>query len=138
MFTTTRLAVAEVVVSLDCGEIRLGEPKKENIGWCSFEKQVWFRKEEIINRLKTMKLPAGKQIDDFIEEFCPHLKECSYSWEYEYSNHFLTAKACQEHIDRNDYHSNKPVTYLNHAWRNPEMELVSEFLCGLVGKKMHT
>lgn len=77
-------------------------------------------------------------IDDFIEEICLDLRKCSYSWEYIYDNHFLTAKACQEHIDKNDYHYNQPVTYLNHAWRNPEMELVSEFLCGLVGKKMNT
>lgn len=76
--------------------------------------------------------------DDFIDNNCPELKECSYSWEYEYQNHFLTAKACKEHIEKNHYHYNDPVDYLNHAWRNPEMELVSEFLCGLVGKKMHT
>tara|TARA_R110002012_G_C11639193_1_gene610476 strand:+ start:1925 stop:2413 length:489 start_codon:yes stop_codon:yes gene_type:complete len=56
---------------------------------------------------------------------------------YEYKNCFFTAKACQEHIDANDYHYNKPVNYLNSGWRNPEMELVQEFLCGLVGKKMH-
>ena len=53
-------------------------------------------------------------------------------------NMFFTAKACQEHIDSNRYHYNKPVVFLNHAWRNPEMELVSIFLCGLVGKPMHT
>lgn len=74
----------------------------------------------------------------WIEEHCPDLKECSYTWEYVYHNHFLTAKACQEHIRLNHYHYNEPKDYLNHAWRNPEMELVSEFLCGLVGKKMHT
>jgi hypothetical protein len=66
------------------------------------------------------------------------LKPCSYSYEPVYHNHFLTAKGCKEHIQRNGYHYNDPVDYLNHAWRNPEMELVSEFLCSLVGKKMHT
>lgn len=55
-----------------------------------------------------------------------------------YQNTFLTSKACQEHIDKNHYHYNEPTVYLNSAWRNPEMELVSTFLCGLVGKKMHT
>ena len=54
-----------------------------------------------------------------------------------YQNCFFTAKACQEHIDANDYHYSKPINYLNHGFRNPEMELVQEFLCGLVGKKMH-
>lgn len=54
-----------------------------------------------------------------------------------YQNCFFTSKACQEHIDSNSYHYNNPVNYLNSGWRNPEMELVQEFLCGLVGKKMH-
>lgn len=77
-------------------------------------------------------------IDEFIEAFCPDLKECSVSEEHEYSNCFFTAKACKEHIKSNRYHYRAPVDYLNHAWRNPEMDLVSEFLYGLVGKKMHT
>ena len=54
-----------------------------------------------------------------------------------YQNTFFTAKACDEHIKSNHYHYNEPVCYLNHAYRNPEMELVSEFLCSLVGKKQH-
>jgi hypothetical protein len=57
---------------------------------------------------------------------------------YEYKNIFLTAKACQEHIDKNHYHYNDATVYLNHAWRNPEMELVSKFLCELTGGKLHT
>ena len=77
-------------------------------------------------------------LDEFIDENCPDLRKCSYSWEYEYQNCFLTAKACKEHIESNHYHYNEPVDYLNHAWRNPEMELVSEFLCNLVGKPMYT
>jgi hypothetical protein len=76
-------------------------------------------------------------ISDFIEDFT-ELKACSVSEEPEYSNCFFTAKACKEHIMRNGYHYRSPVDYLNHAWRNPEMDLVSEFLCQLVGKKMHT
>ena len=54
-----------------------------------------------------------------------------------YQNAFLTAKGCQEHIKRNSYHYNQPVDYLSHAFRNPEIELVSKFLCGLVGKQIH-
>ena len=76
-------------------------------------------------------------IEDYIEENCPDLKECSYSWEYEYQNSFLTEKACKKHIELNHYHYNQPVDYLNHAWRNPEMELIAKFLCSLVGKQIH-
>ena len=35
------------------------------------------------------------------------------------------------------YHANADV-YLNHAWRNPEADLLSEFICGLVGKGVYT
>lgn len=78
-------------------------------------------------------------LPDWIEENCPDLKECSYSMEPVYINSFLTANAAQEHLDRNYYHYHKNATvYLNHAWRNPEAELVTEFLCNLVGKPVHT
>lgn len=78
-------------------------------------------------------------LPDWIEENCPDLKECSYSLEPFYVNSFLTAKCAQEHLDLNYYHyHSKADVYLNHAWRNPESELVSEFLCDLVGKKIHT
>ena len=105
-------------------------------------------KEDFISYLKNSDIDIPEHFDDiwdndfdcddFIDNHCPELRECTYDWEYEYKNHFFTAKACKEHIESNHYHYNDPVDYLNHAWRNPEMELVSEFLCSLVGKKMHT
>jgi hypothetical protein len=78
-------------------------------------------------------------LKDWLEEHVPDLEEYSYSLEPEYTNCFLTAKAAQEHLDKNHYHYHKDAdVYLNHAWRNPEADLVSEFLCGLVGKSLHT
>lgn len=78
-------------------------------------------------------------LPDWIEENCTDLKECTYSMEPVYTNSFLTAKAAQEHLDRNYYHYHKNAdVYLNHAWRNPEAELVSEFLLNLIGKKLYT
>jgi len=78
-------------------------------------------------------------LKDWLEENVPDLEEYSYSLEAEYTNCFLTAKAAQEHLDRNHYHYHKEAdVYLNHAWRNPEADLVSGFLCGLVGKSLHT
>jgi hypothetical protein len=78
-------------------------------------------------------------LDYWVMENCPDLKECSYSFEPVYVNAFLTAKAAQEHLDKNyyHYHANADV-YLNHAWRNPQAVLVTEFICGLVGKEMYT
>lgn len=76
------------------------------------------------------------EVEDYLEE--RDFRKVAVTTEESYQNTFLTAKACQEHIDANHYHYNEPRVYLNSAWRNPEMELVSTFLCGLVGKKMHT
>jgi hypothetical protein len=78
-------------------------------------------------------------LPDWIDDHAPDLQQYSYSLVPEYSNSFLTAKAAQEHLDRNHYHYHKKAdVYLNHSWRNPEADLVSEFLCGLVGKSLHT
>jgi hypothetical protein len=53
-----------------------------------------------------------------------------------YSNAFFTSKACDEHIRINRHNLHQPINYLNHAFRNPEMELVSKFLCELTGGKL--
>lgn len=76
-------------------------------------------------------------LDNFMKENCSDLQECTYSYEYIYTNTFFTATACQEHIDENRHHYKNPVVYLNHAWRNPEMDLVSKFLCGIINKEPH-
>ena len=54
-----------------------------------------------------------------------------------YENCFFTEKACELHIKQNKHNLNKPVSYLNHAFRNPEMELVMKFLCELNGGETH-
>ena len=64
--------------------------------------------------------------EEWLEE--KGLIQSSYSYRSEYRNAFLTAKACKEHIASNHYHYNEPVDYLNCAWRNPEMDLISQFL----------
>ena len=100
------------------------------------EYEIEYKKEEI-EELWHNDRDFG--LPDWIEENCPDLKECTYSMEPFYVNSFLTAKAAQEHLDRNYYHYHKDATvYLNHAWRNPEAEVVTEFLCNLVGKPVHT
>lgn len=98
---------------------------------------------EIVHDTKEIKELWENDFDfglpDWIEENCPGLKECSYSMEPVYVNSFLTEKAAQEHLDKNYYHYHKNAdVYLNHAWRNPEAEIITEFLCGLINKKMYT
>lgn len=78
------------------------------------------------------------ELQDWIEDNVKDLAECSYSMEPVYINSFLTAKAAQEHLDSNNYHYHRDAdVYLNYAWRNPEAELVSEFLCSLVNKSLY-
>jgi hypothetical protein len=78
-------------------------------------------------------------LDDWVDENLPELKKTSYSMSPVYKNAFLTAKAAEEHLKSNHYHYHKNAdVYLNYAWRNPEAELVSEFLMGLIGKTLYT
>jgi hypothetical protein len=60
-----------------------------------------------------------------------------YDYKDVYKNCFLTEKACKTHIESNKHHYNEPVDYLSYAFRNPELEKVYEFLCGLTGGKIH-
>lgn len=77
-------------------------------------------------------------LQDWIEENCKGLAKCSYSMEPVYKNAFLTAKAAQAHLDSNYYHYHSDADiYLNHAWRNPEAELVTEFLLSIINKEPH-
>ena len=78
-------------------------------------------------------------LEEFFLEKQIDLKECSYSFEPFFINAFFTAKSAEEHLRLNHYHYHKNAdVYLSHGWRNPEMEMVSTFLCNLVGKEMHT
>lgn len=52
----------------------------------------------------------------------------NYDYKHFYQNAFLTAKACKEHIRLNHYHYREPVDYLTHCFRNPELEMVLNFL----------
>ena len=71
----------------------------------------------------------GEEVDEDAED----ARSYQVTTEQRYQNTFFTAKACDEHIRLNHYHYKSPVCYLNHAWRNPEMDLVSKFLCELSG-----
>ncbi len=41
---------------------------------------------------------------------------------------FLTKRECEEHIERNHYHYNKPHSYAMTAWRSPQVEKLYEIL----------
>lgn len=49
--------------------------------------------------------------------------------EYETKRVFLTKKAADDHLKANYYHySSKARIYVDHAWRDPEMELVHKLI----------
>lgn len=56
---------------------------------------------------------------------------------HEYSNCFFTSKACDEHIRINGHNLHKPINYLNHAYRNVEIDTLLKFLCELNGGETH-
>lgn len=47
---------------------------------------------------------------------------------YQFSNAFLTEKSILKHIECNGHHYEKPKTFLQYAYRNPDMETIFEFL----------
>lgn len=73
--------------------------------------------------------------EEILEEIGYH--KIYYEMKDKYENAFLTSKACDAHIKANGYHYNTPVNYLTHSFRNPELEMLIKFLCGLTGKEIH-
>lgn len=73
-------------------------------------------------------------IEDVMEE---NYRKVNIDTEKVYANAFLTEKACKQHIAANKHHYSNPQDFLTHAFRNPELEKVMEFLCGITNGKIH-
>lgn len=87
--------------------------------------------------IPTSEVPTGRyEREKLLEE--AGYSEVSYDIRYNLQNAFLTSKACDEHIRLNNYHYDTPINYLSHSFRNPEMEKLMTFICGLTGKEIHT
>ncbi len=79
---------------------------------------------------------SEEDLEELMEQHNYH--KIYYNYQDVFRNAFFTAKACKEHIESNKHHYNENVkNSLNHTFRNPEMRLVMEFLCGLTGRKLH-
>jgi hypothetical protein len=121
-------------ILLDRGNCIEIETVEELIDYIN-DSEVEFNEKEIREMWED---DSNSDLSDWIEDHAPDLEHHSYSLAPEYSNCFLTAKAAQAHLDANYYHYHKNAdVYLKHAWRNPEADVISTFLCGLVGKEMH-
>lgn len=64
-------------------------------------------------------------IDEILEE---NYRKVNVDIKHKYSNCFFTFKAYQEHISRNGHNLSNPQSYLFHAYRNREMEMLFRFL----------
>jgi len=125
----------DVSIFLDRGYGIEIETEEELIDYLT-ENEIEFNEDEIRDMWVNDK---NFGLLDWIDDYAPDLQQHSYSLEPTYTNCFLTAKAAQEHLDKNYYHYHKDAdVYLNHAWRNSEADTISTFLCGLVGKGLHT
>jgi hypothetical protein len=75
------------------------------------------------------------EVDSILED--AGYSKVNYDYEEVLENAFFTSKACDDHIKRNGHNLSHPVNYLSHAFRNPEMELISQFLVELTGGKLY-
>lgn len=113
----------------DGSKIETDEEIKETI----FEYNEWDNDSKEDN-------DAYNNLDDYeIEELLEGMgfHKVNYELSEKYENAFLTEKACREHIKANKHHYREPVDYLSYSFRNPELEMVFQFLCELSGGKIH-
>ena len=105
----------------------------EEIRTAIFEYKEWDEDlEEDINKYEEL---DGGEIEEILIE--AGYRKVNYEYENVYTNSFLTEKACKQHIKANSYHYNNPQDYLTHAFRNPELEKVIEFILSLTDNKLH-
>ena len=96
---------------------------EEDIKEAVFEWKAW----EIGNKEDEKKF---KELDYFdIEEILEeNYRKVNVDIRHKYSNCFLTFKAYEDHIRKNRHNLNNPKSYLFHAFRNKEMEMIFKFL----------
>lgn len=112
------------------GEIHLRTD--EDIKEAIFEYKEWdFESEEDCKKFDDL---HEYEIEEILEN---NYRKYDITTEDVYTNAFLTEKACKKHISANSHHYNQPQDFLTHAFRNPELEKLFEFLCGLTGQKPH-
>jgi len=49
--------------------------------------------------------------------------------------YYFTEEECHRHIKANSYHYTEPFSFVESAWRNPEMQLLREVVMSLVKKE---
>jgi len=122
----------EVAVPDGCGEevwVMDGEVclrTEEDIKEAVFEWNEWTlgnRKHESLYQNLT-----SYDVDDILEK---NYRKSNVDIKHVYSNCFLTFKAYEDHVRQNRHNLNNPKSFLFHAFRNKEMEMIFKFLEGL-------
>lgn len=82
---------------------------------------------ETLSEEKLNKLDVGRLFCRMMDYHDFKLGE--YDYEYVYENVFLTEKSCEHHIPIKKHNlGEEPVSYVDHAYRNPEMEKLLNIL----------
>lgn len=95
---------------------------------------------EVISEYKGQDIDSVKKLEYYEKEEILEedgWRKIWYDYEYEYSNAFLTEKACKHHIECNAHHYFEGTDYISHAFRNPELETLLKFICQLSGGEIH-
>lgn len=112
-------------------ELRTEDEKRE---WIK-EHEDYFQGTIFENEAIDLENQTAYDLDVMLGELC--FDKFYIDTDYTYENCFLTSKACDEHIRINKHNLKEPVNYLKHAFRNPELEKVLQFLCELTNGKLH-
>lgn len=111
-----------VLFADDCGEEWKGEDEDDII------RQIFnSRKEDINCEIDDY----DKAEDDLLEEIKEEVEGNCYEMNHEFVTKriFLTEEAANNHLKANRHHySDKARIYVDHCWRDPEMELVYKIL----------
>jgi hypothetical protein len=99
---------------------------KEDIKEAVYEWKDWDLEnkdhQEKFNKLNSF------EIDEILEK---NYRKVSITQKERHSNCFLTFKAYKQHVKVNGHNLKNPQSFLNHAYRNEEMERLFDFLTGL-------
>ena len=92
-----------------------------------------------VNDIELIKLLEDVGYDALEDVDLNDWREVTYDLEWVYRDEagvFFTEKACHDHIESNNYHYNKPRSYVISAWRNPEMVATMHMLLKLTGEEI--
>lgn len=92
------------------------------------------RKQEIDFELEESEEEIDKKIAELESEIYDEVSGQCYEMNYEFVTKriFLTEEAANNHLKLNKHHySDKARIYVDHAWRDPEMELVYKILTSI-------